>query len=541
MKKRKVLSLLLIFCMVLGLTACASNDETTPAEPQDVTQENSGGSTEDNASEDTAIDISEHVTVKFVVVGDKPTTGDIDTVLEQVNAKLTEKVNAELDVYYIEWVDWLTQYNLLLLSGDPTIDLVVTGTDWLDAWPNIQKGAFLELSEEMLQTYAPLTWASVSEEHWDMCKYEGNIYLLPENNYKQWTNHGFIYRQDWATEFGLTNGVHSFEELGQYFAGIKQNYPDVIPWDAPASGQTLGQIVTGGYFQAETNNLLIEGLNVPIFFGTSADDPFTLVSPYMEGQEFIDYAVMMKEWGDAGYWREDVLNYAGDADAEFYAGQTGAAQKHTMTYISNIRPQMDEKQPGSDTRFFSFSEPSENLMNILITHGAGAIAAGSQHPERTLMVYDLLRNDEEIYRLMNYGIEGVNYTVTEDGKLSRPEGYNAETDAFYSFFWCGRNDDLELDDASWYSGKEDIYADYESYAIDYPYSQLVLETDSISSYMSNLSDVYTSYITAITFGKAGDPEQAVADFRADMKAAGYDEVYNEIQSQLTAYKEYLGQ
>lgn len=523
---RKVLSLVLVFCLLFGLTACSKDKDKT-------TDSNKNSSTK-------KIDTSEHVTIKFVVLGNKPTNGQLELVMADLNKKLTEKVNAELELYWVEWADWQTQYNLLLASGDSTIDLIGTATDWLDAWPNSKKGAFLELTEDMLKTYAPKTWESVTPEHWDMCKYDGKIYLMPEDNYAQWTNHGFMYRGDWAKEFGLTNGVNSFKELGQYFAGIKASKPDVIPWDAAASGQAFGSQLAGGYFQSNTNALFIDGLDVPIFFGASKDDLFTLASPYMEGQEFVDFAKMMKEWSEAGYWREDVLNYTGDTREEFYAAQTGADQHHTQTYYTTVRPEMDKKQPGSEVQFFSFSEPSKNLMNLVITHGAAAVGAASKHPERALMVYDLLRNDAEIYRLFNYGIEGTNYIVTEEGKLDRPEGYDQDLHSYGSNFWYGRNDDLELDNVNWYEGKDEIFANYSSYSIDYPYSQLVFETDGIASYMANMNDVYASYVTAIAFGKAGDPEKAIADFRAAMKAAGYDEVYRVLQEQLTAYKDYLG-
>jgi len=525
--------------MLAGLTACGQSKDTAA----DNNQPTASADTKENTASDDGsgtIDISEHVTVKFVILGDKPTNGRLEAMLEELNKRLTEKVNAELELYYVEWADWQTQYNLLLASGDTTIDLIGTATDWLDAWPNAKKGAFLELTEDLLKTYAPITYESVSAEHWDMCKYNGKIYLIPEDNYAQWTNHGFMYRGDWAKQFGLTDGIHSFEELGRYFQGIKDNYPDVIPWDAAASGQAFGQQLSGGYFQSNTKTLFIDGLDVPIFYGASKEDPFTLVSPVMEGQEFIDFAKMMKEWSEAGYWREDVLNYTGDTREEFYAGQTGTDQHHTQTYYTTVRPQMDIKQPGSEVQFFSFSEPSKNLTKLVITHGAAAVGANSQHPERALMVYDLLRNDEEIYRLLNYGIEGTDYIVTEDGKLDRPEGYDDSTDSLGSNFWWGRNDDLELDNVTWYEGKDEIFAEYDSYAIDYPYSQLIFETDDIASYLANMSDVYASYITSIAFGKAGDPEKAVSDFRAAMKNAGYDEVYKVLQEQLTAYKDYLG-
>lgn len=520
MKKiaKRCIVLLTIISLVFGLAACGKGSKQTSGK----------------------VDTKEHVNIKFVILGNKPTNGQLELVMEQLNKKLTEKVNSTLELYWVEWADWQTQYNLLLASGDSTIDLIGTATDWLDAWPNSKKGAFLELTEDMLSTYAPKTYETVSKDHWDMCKYNGKIYMMPENNYAQWTNHGFMYRNDWAKEFGLANGINSFEELGKYFAGIKANKPDVIPWDASASGQAFGTQLSGGYFQSTTNHIFIDGLDVPIFFGNSKDDMFTLVSPFMEGDEYIEFAKQMKAWDEAGYWREDVLNYTGDTRESFYSGQTGADQHHTQTFYTGVRPAMDEKQPGSDVGFFSFSEPSKNLTNLVITHGATAVGANSKHPERALMVYDLLRNDEEIYRLFNYGIEGVNYIVTDDGKLDRPEGYDETLHSYSSNFWYGRNDNLELDNVTWYDGKDEIFKKYASYAIDYPYSQLVFETDEVSALLANMSNVYASHVTAIAFGKAGDPVQAVETFRKEMKAAGYDQVFELLQKQLTEYKTYLG-
>ena len=95
----------------------------------------------------------------------------------------------------------------------------------------------------MLKTYAPKTWESVSQDHWDLCKYNGSIYLIPEDNYAQWTNHGFIYRLDWAKEAGLTDGVKSWEDLTTYFKYVKEAYPDVIPWDS--DGTQYAQMANG--------------------------------------------------------------------------------------------------------------------------------------------------------------------------------------------------------------------------------------------------------------------------------------------------------
>ena len=97
----------------------------------------------------------------MLVLGDKPTNGRLEAMLEKLNERLVEQVNAKLDLFYVEWADWQTQYNLQLLSGDDNVDLITTATDWLFAWENAEKGAFLPLSEEMLKEHAPKTWAQV--------------------------------------------------------------------------------------------------------------------------------------------------------------------------------------------------------------------------------------------------------------------------------------------------------------------------------------------------------------------------------------------
>lgn len=533
---RKFLSLLLAGTMAVSMTGCGSKDSGTAGASASGTQSSGEAAQAGTAAEGGAIDTSSHEVINMLVLGNKPSNGRLEAMLTELNKVLTEKVNAELSMTYIEWADWQTQYNVQLLGGDSNMDLITTATDWLFAWENIQKGAFMELPEEMLQTYAPQTWAAVPEEHWNACKYNGEIYMVPEDNYVQYTNHGMFYRGDWAKEAGVET-INSFEDLGTYFQWIKDNKPDVIPWDIAGKNNSGGLI--SGYFQSNTPNIVINGVNVGNFefwMGASKDDPYTITSPFMEGDALYEAAEMFKKWNEAGYWREDVLNYDGDTREEFYAGTTGADQHHSQTFYTQVRPQMDTKQPGSEAKMFPFSMPSKNLTKPLITHQALAISANSKHPERALMVYDLLRNDEQCYRLMNYGIEGEDYLVTEDGKLGRPDGWDKSVDSLDSNFWMGRNDDLELAETFWWDGMEGMFEEYNSYAVDYPYASLIIDKTEIEVQMSAMANVLSEYIPQLAFGKYDDPRAAVDEMREKVKAAGYEDVKANLQAQMDAYK-----
>lgn len=513
---KKLLALLLVSMIALGISGCKGEKKVV-----------------NNRTDN----LSEHVTVKFIVLGNKPTNGRMKNMLKILNPILTKKINTEVKLQYVEWANWQTQYNLLLASGDNTIDLITSATDWLDTWPNVKKGAFLPLSEEMLQKYAPKTWESVPSENWKQCTYKGNIYVIPEDNYAQYINHGMYYRGDWAKEFGIEE-VKDFKTLGKYYQGIIDNKEGVIPWDVSGTVAN-GNALANGYIQSTTKNITIDGIPIglsTLFFSKSIKDPYTLTSPYLEGSTFKDFAIMMKDWADRGYWREDVLNYTGETRDLMYVGLSGSDQHHSQTFYGSLRTTMDRKQPGSNAQMFSFSEPSKNLVKVSITHGALAIGVNSQHPERALMLYDLIRNNKEIYRLYNYGIEGVDYIITSDGKLGRPEGWDSTIDGLETNFWCGRNDNFELNDSGWYEGKDAMFADYETYAVQYPYGKFIIDTSKIETKITAMADVCGTYITSIAFGKAGDPVAAVEAFNKQIMKAGYQEVFDEIQSQLNAYK-----
>lgn len=518
-KLNRVLTAVLCAGLAVSLMSCGGKKESAA----------SGGS---GASGDASSSVpSKHVVIQYMTTGNKPTNGATEKMLEKLNAILNEKCNAELQIYYIPWTDYLTNYNLTLAQMDGTVDLVGTATDWLDAWKNSKNGAFLALSEEMLQKYCPKTYASVTKDHWDMCKYNGDIYLIPEDNYAQWINHGFMYRGDFAKEAGLANGVHSWEDLTTYFRSVKKNHPDLIPWD---SDGTQAAQLSGGYIASKGSFIPLDGINVYGMFGVNKNNLKKIYSPYLEGDELVNFAKMMKEWDTIGVWKKDVLNNtSSDNRSEMKLGQVAAEQHHTQTWYTDVCPRLAENIPGSDCKFFWFGEESKTLTRMLITHGAMAISAGSKNPERALMVYDLIRNDKECYDLFNYGILGEQYVLDSKGYRSRPDGYTDDANGITTNYWWGRNDNLEIRDAkSAWTQYDEINKVYESVAIDYPYGQIVWDVDGINTQLENISDVQANYMNRIAFGKFDNAEKFVAEYRAALKKAGIDSVIAEVQKQV---------
>jgi hypothetical protein len=473
--------------------------------------------------------------ITMLLLGNKPTNGRADAAIAEINKIVGPRIGVELRTQYIEWADWQNQYQLTLAGGDPNIDLVVTATDWLYAWEISRKGGFYPLTPELIQKNAPKTWAEIPAAHWDLCTEGGKIWFIPEDQYSQYTNHGMYWRKDWAAEGGVTE-VAKFEDLEKYWDAVKENHPEAYPWDA-AGAEYLDFGLIGAYFFAKHPVQTIIGAAAGNFniFQYNVNDPYTAVSYYMDGNDLVEVAKILDRWGKKGFWREDVLNYRGETRNLLLAGLSGSDQHHTQTYVG-LREQMDREQPGSELQMYYWGQELKNINKDLLTHGAMAINAASRNVEKALQLYDLLRNDKQIYLLYNYGIEGKDYLVLPDGRFSRPAGFNSTNDAIDTNFWAGRMDAFEPSWDTWWTGRTAFVENLNSFAREYPLEKFAFDNTKVAAEMAAIGDVCATYIPSIHFGKTANPEKAVTDFRAALRAAGYDKVKAELQAQLTAIK-----
>ena len=98
--RKRAIALIMASMMAASLAGCGGGGGNNT----------SGSSAAATSSGD--IDTSSHEVINMLVLGNRPTNGRLEAMLEQLNEILTEKVNAELEYTYVEWTDWQTQYNL---------------------------------------------------------------------------------------------------------------------------------------------------------------------------------------------------------------------------------------------------------------------------------------------------------------------------------------------------------------------------------------------------------------------------------------------
>ncbi|MDD3277836.1 MAG: DUF3502 domain-containing protein [Lachnospiraceae bacterium] len=533
MKLKKITALAMTTCMLAGLfTGCGSSASGAQAAAQTKDEKNYSGVSGNTPYVDGKADTSEFVTVKMLVLGDPPAGGTDKKMLEKLNEIFKEKLNANLEISWIEWNNYDTKYQMELVSGTP-YDLVFSSSTWLNLWDNVSKGAFMDMTD-MIPYYAPQLWADTKAEEWEQCKKDDKIYALPEHRRWQLSTPGFLYRLDWANEFGIDE-VNSFDTMEQYCDGILANKSGVVPFNVNATVNS-SELYTL-WINQDTDYVFgpgTVGADAPTA-NNSLEDCWEISSPIFQ-DDYLDFAKKMKEWGDRGYWPQDVLSATIDTQTAFLAGQSGLYHAN----VSNLLPmyqKMAEQDPDAKLGIFFDSEKRGYAIADSLTQDACSISANAQNPERALMMYDMFQYDPEVYKLTQYGIEGENYAVDKDGYRVKPEGYDEQLDEYHWDMWSTLNDSLSINEFNPKQAEVDAVTDkIKPWGVTSPWGAFMLDTSNIDSEITAINEAATTWMPSIQFGKAGDPKEAVEKLRDALKKAGIEDYMKEVNTQLSEYE-----
>ena len=182
--KKKVLGVLLGIMMFSTciFTACGKDTAAGTPEGSRPASESAGAAGEntqaggETAQEYGGNDISEHKELVMYVIGDEPVIAD--EVEAALNEKLEEKLNCTLDISYIALSDYSQKYSLLLASGE-NIDIIYTST-WAFYYEEATKGAFMEITDDLLGKYMPQTTQGQDSMAFEQAKINGKCYMIPK-------------------------------------------------------------------------------------------------------------------------------------------------------------------------------------------------------------------------------------------------------------------------------------------------------------------------------------------------------------------------
>ncbi|WP_127836620.1 DUF3502 domain-containing protein [Clostridium prolinivorans] len=508
---KKCIASLLVLSMSLGtLIGCSKKEDT-------------GASTNGKK-----VDTSKKVNLVMYLWGNQ--SPDHENVMAELNKKLTEKINATLEIKYIPWDAISTKYPLVFASGENYDMIYVSSAANPNYFSLAEKNSFKAL-DDLLPVYAPETWKKTSQDMWNDTKYNGKIYAIP-SRYTEYIPHGFVYRGDYSKKYGIES-ISSMDDMEKYFDGVLKNENGIIPWDANINNASdLYKM----FIESTSTWIPAPGLALSTMYLTakSKDEINNIFHPAFT-DEFYAFAEKMKNWADKGYWPQDVLSSKKDPVNSFNTGKGASFFQHAQGYIGWYGGLL-KAQPNSDPKFYCFGEANKKVIKTNTMQNATAISANSKNPERSLMMIDLLMNDKEIYDLFQYGIKGRNYELDSNGKRITPENFDDKKNGYGQSAWAVRTDEFEIPMASDYKGRADMNKHYDTFAIKDPFANFNFNSKAVDSEIAAVNQVNVMYGVPILFGKSGDPKTAVENYRNKLKSAGIDKIIDEIKKQLQNYK-----
>ncbi|WP_379128372.1 ABC transporter substrate-binding protein [Paenibacillus sp. sgz500958] len=514
-------SLLLVICLaiIMTISACGGGSNNNNNK-EAATNAPSAEATQAPANDtEGALDTSKEVNLKMIFVGPKPV--DYDQVFAEINTKLKEKINATIEGEFLDWSDWAQKYPLKLAANE-NFDLIYSA-NWAGYNDQALKGGFLELTDDMISKYMPLTWAAMPKVSWGQAKVDGKLYMIPQNQGES-VEKLILYREDLRKKYNLP-AIDSPEAYANYLKTVAANEKGVVPFTPETGDWKLHNLDRVLLKQQSDWNML--DFDLPLGFKLT-DEQGKIFNVY-ETPEFKELLHYYKDLADNNAWPKNVLNSKNDHQQDFKEGKT-ASITHNIGTLGSIMEAMRRENSPFEVALADIT-PNAKKSQAISTQNGTSIHATSKNPERAMMFIDLMQNDKELHDLIMSGIEGVHYVAVGDDKFK-----STDKSANYTGFsnWSF-NSKLNRTNEAFPQEANALLADWDAKVYHYTLETFVFDNSKVKTEVANVGNVMLRYAIPLEYGAIDDVDKGLEELNKQIKAAGLEKIQAEMQSQIDAF------
>ena len=515
-----VIALILVVSTVISGCGTAKTDSTEATIADDATAD--AATTADPAAEETTAAPLEPVKLSWVGLGDP--AKDFDTVLAELNKKTQADINATVEFTWIGWGELSEKYPLMLVAGQD-IDMIYS-CGWQGFADYAKKGAFAELTNDMLAQYAPNALKKLEKKAWDNASIDGKILAIPRN-FLEYQDSGVGVRGDYMKKAGLTT-INNIDDVMAYCKVAKEADPKVTPFAYAKGDYPMYS------FELRQNGLIsLPGIQTNLFYFNPLDEKPVLSTPW-SNEKIVPTYDKVREMFKLGYIGRNALNNKIMSRDSFRDGLS-AMGTFGDNQFRDIFNTVLSNNPAADPQFYSWS-PEGPFYQVTYDSGMISIPAASKNKERALMLMDKFFESPEYYMLLIYGIEGTHWEYNADkSKIQVPAGKDATLYPGWHHPW-GFGDWAGFDKPSVteYPGYSAGIKHIREVAVPNPYSGFVPDVEAIKNELAAVFAVAETYSTVLNSGSL-EPKDALNKVNEEMKAAGIEKLQAELQRQLDAY------
>lgn len=472
LKKKISLAIALVFSCVALLTGFTMSTAKTKAAPVELTWYTIGGSPK-----------------------------DLQRVNDEINKYIKDKINATVNMKFIDWGDYTKKMQVIINSGE-NFDICFT-CSWANEYlPNVRKGAFVPL-DNLLAKYGKDTLKAINPGFWDGAKVDGKTYAIP-------TNKELSVAPSWVFNKALLDKykmditkIKKMEDLEPLLKTIKDKEPGVVPF----------------YLVKDYSPTIpFDKLSGPL--GVALSDKNLKIENIYENKEMVKTLKLLHKWYKLGYINQDAATTQDDKSVKRFLTK-GDGQP----FADNIW----SKDLGYKVVSIPIIKPY--ISNGSATGAMQAISVTSKHQVESIKFLNLLNTDKYLRNLVNYGIENVHYKKLSANKiklLPDSQNYQVPYFALQNLFitYLLENDP----DNKW-----DEFTKFNANSMKSPALGFNFNNSKVTTEMAAFDNI-TSEFNANLYTGTVDPDEWLPKINAKLKSAGIDRVKAEMQKQITMWK-----
>lgn len=454
------------------------------------------------------------------------TIGEPDKDLKLVNDKINEiiapKIGVTITYIKVGWQEYEDRLNTLISAESP-FDIAYAP----DYAATAMRGAWLRLDDylsgmgkEMYDTIDPTFWQGVRMN-------DGSIYGVPTNKELAVRDH-WMYPASIVEKYQIDitkyNTLESLEPLLQM---IKQEEPAYTPMELDRDSHNFFALYGYEYIMNHKVPLMIKSL-----------DTGAQVINIFETKEAGQVLNTLRRYYIAGFINKDAaLREPG-----------GLRRGAKVFWKSSGGGPLPETSWSKDRGYKIVANPvtPTTVTTESVRGGMMTINANTKHPIECIKFLNLLNTDPEIRNLFNYGIEGVHYTLDEQGQVdlitdkdkdgqpipdtpaSSYSGVQYTQGNWFILKTMGGDNPDPLD-------KWDQFRNYNAGVIKSTILGFTPDLTNLSTQIDKIEMIWKKYYPSLMTGSV-DVDSILPKFNKELKQAGIDDVRREVQKQLDAWR-----
>ncbi|MFC5403275.1 extracellular solute-binding protein [Cohnella soli] len=518
--KRFVNMALMIGVVMLLIAGCSSNKEngtasdSPPASSSSAsasTAEPSGSSSEAHPGRP-----AEFKKIKMLSLGDE--SARMKEFLADINVKLKEEINTELEIQYVPWSAYGSgqQIDLMLASGQD-FDFTFTDPTWLNQL--VQKKVAYDLTD-LVEPYMADLKKNLTPEHFEQFTIGGKLYAIPMGYSPLSANsYSISVRKDLMDEVGVKS-ISTIDELYNFATLVKAKHPDM--YATPNTPSFVQPYIRGLSDQNYTWD------EVSKYFLTDENSAEGNLVSFVDSPEFKAQADFFRKMYENNLISKDILTNKAATKDLFTSGKYMWMQGRSGgNNLIEVLPQLKENVPNAELYEVMFA-PEKPKIKTGYASTAVMVPAYSKNADRVAMLLNLMQKDRENFLFFVYGIQDKDYKIVNDKveKINKDELMFqwALFNVNYPVYESTLPDDFIAINKSWDEGA--VASKMFGFS-------LVLEPVKVQKV--KLDAVFDERIKPILAGVISY-DKGFKKAKAEMEAAGWNEYFAEVQKQYKAFR-----